>query len=108
MFATAPLPVGGREIDVDRVLTSVLQGPTDFRLLTRALRARSDLTRCCTTRCRRATAGPPALGREMATLISPRAGFTQHTTTLAAAAEMVHPVVRAQDFQDCVEGGLLS
>ncbi|WP_198026748.1 hypothetical protein [Polaromonas glacialis] len=49
-----------------------------------------------------------ALGREMATFISPRSGFTQHTRTLAAAAEMVHLVERAQHFQGWVEGGLLS
>ena len=51
---------------------------------------------------------PRALGREMATFISPRPGFTQHTRTLAAAAEMVHLVERAQHFQGWVEGGLLS
>jgi len=51
---------------------------------------------------------PRALGREMATFISPRPGFTQHTRTLAAAAEMVHLVERAQHFQGWVEGELLS
>ena len=51
---------------------------------------------------------PRALGREMATFISPRPGFTQHTRTLAAAAEMVHLVERAQHFQGWVEGGVLS
>ena len=51
---------------------------------------------------------PRALGREMATFISPRPGFTQHTTTLAAAAGMVHLVERAQHFQDWTEGDLLS
>ena len=47
---------------------------------------------------------PRALGREMATFISPRPGFTQHTRTLAAATEMVHLVERAQHFQHWVEG----
>lgn len=51
---------------------------------------------------------PRALGREMATFISPRPGFTQHTRTLAAAAEMIHLVERAEHFQCWVEGGLLS
>jgi hypothetical protein len=51
---------------------------------------------------------PRALGREMATFISPRPGFTQHTKTLASAAEMVHLVERAQHFRGWVEGGLLS
>jgi len=51
---------------------------------------------------------PRALGRELATFISPRPGFTQHTSTLAAAAEMVHLVERAQHFQDWVEGRPLS
>ena len=51
---------------------------------------------------------PRALGREMATFISPRPGFTQHTRTLAAAAEMIHLVERAQHFQGWVEGGVLS
>jgi len=51
---------------------------------------------------------PRALGREMATFISPRPGFTQHTRTLAAAVEMVHLVERAQHFQDWVDGGPLT
>jgi len=50
---------------------------------------------------------PRALGREMATFISPRPGFTPHTRTLAAAAGMVHLVVRAQHFQGWIEGDLL-
>lgn len=51
---------------------------------------------------------PRALGREMATFISPRPGFTPHTRTLAAAAEIVHLVERAQHFKGWVEGDLLS
>jgi hypothetical protein len=50
---------------------------------------------------------PRVLGREMAGFISPRPGFTQHTRTLAAAAEMVHLVDRAEHFQGWVEGELL-
>jgi hypothetical protein len=51
---------------------------------------------------------PRAMAREMAMFISPRPGFTPHTRTLAAAAEMVHLVERAQHFQGWVEGGPLS
>ena len=51
---------------------------------------------------------PRALGREMAMFISPRPGFTPHTRTLAAAAEMVHLVERARHFQGWVEGERLS
>ena len=51
---------------------------------------------------------PRALAREMAIFISPRPGFTPHTRTLAAAAEMVHLVERAQHFQGWVEGRPLS
>ena len=40
------------------------------------------------------------LGREMATYISPRPGFTKHPRTLAAAAQMVHLLERARHFQN--------
>ena len=46
------------------------------------------------------------MGREMATFISPRPGFTRHPRTLGAAARMVHAVERAQHFQGWVEGDL--
>ena len=39
------------------------------------------------------------LGREMATFISPRPGFTRHPRTLAAAAQMLHLLERARHFQ---------
>ncbi len=48
------------------------------------------------------------LGREMASFISPRPGFTHHPRTLGAATQMVHLVERAQHFQGWVEGELLS
>ena len=51
---------------------------------------------------------PRALGREMATFISPRPGFTHHPRTLGAAAQMVHLVERASHFQGWVEGELLT
>jgi hypothetical protein len=46
------------------------------------------------------------MGREMATFISPRTGFTPHPRTLGAAAQMVHIVERAQHFQGWVGGEL--
>src|SRR5579862_7074103 len=39
------------------------------------------------------------LAREMATYISPRAGFTQHPLTIHAAAHMVDLVERAGQFR---------
>jgi hypothetical protein len=46
------------------------------------------------------------LGRGMASFISPRPGFTQHSRTLGAAVQMGHAVERAQHFQGWVEGEL--
>jgi len=51
---------------------------------------------------------PRQLGREMAVFISPRPGFTRHSRTLGAAAQMVHVVERARHFQGWVAGELLS
>ncbi len=39
------------------------------------------------------------LAREMATYISPRAGFTHHRLTIRAAAQMIHLVERAGFFR---------
>ena len=39
------------------------------------------------------------LAREMATYISPRAGFTRHPVTTHAAAQMIHLVDRAGHFR---------
>ena len=52
--------------------------------------------------------GPRELGREMAAYISPRPGFTHHSRTLGAAAQMLHLVERARHFRDWVEGDVLS
>ncbi|MBA3623084.1 MAG: hypothetical protein H0W48_01165 [Methylibium sp.] len=51
---------------------------------------------------------PRELGREMATYISPRPGFTDHPRTLCAAAQMVHLVERTRHFAGWVEGDVLS
>lgn len=51
---------------------------------------------------------PRDMGREMATYISPRPGFTRHHKTLEAAAQMRHLVKRARHFQDWVKGEVLS
>ena len=48
------------------------------------------------------------LGREMATFVSPRPGFTQHPTIDSAAVPMVHLLDRARRFQGWVEGDALS
>ncbi len=42
-----------------------------------------------------------ALAREMAAYIAPRPGFTPHTLTTRAAAEMLHMVERSGHFRDC-------
>lgn len=42
------------------------------------------------------------LAREMATYISPRAGFTHHPVTIHAAAQMIHLVDRADHFRSRV------
>lgn len=52
--------------------------------------------------------GPRELGRAMAAYISPRPGFTHHSRTLGAAAQMPHLVERARHFRDWVEGDVLS
>lgn len=41
-----------------------------------------------------------SVAREMATYISPRAGFTHHPLTIQAAAHMVDLVERAGHFRD--------
>jgi hypothetical protein len=51
---------------------------------------------------------PREMGREMATYISPRPGFTPHHQTLEATAQMRHLVKRARHFQDWVKGKVLS
>ena len=48
------------------------------------------------------------LGSEMAAFISPRPGFTHHPRTVGAAAQMVHLLHRARQFQGWVEGDALS
>lgn len=50
---------------------------------------------------------PREMGREMATYISPRPGFTPHHKTLEAAAQMRHLVKRARHFQDWIKGEIL-
>jgi hypothetical protein len=40
-----------------------------------------------------------ALARDMAAYISPRPGFTPHDLTLHAAAQMIHLIERAGDFE---------
>jgi len=40
------------------------------------------------------------LAREMAAYISPRPGYTPHSLTIHAAAQMVHLVERADHFRD--------
>ncbi len=44
------------------------------------------------------------LGREMAAYISPRPGFTNHHTTLGAAAQMIHIIERADYFHELNDG----
>jgi hypothetical protein len=39
------------------------------------------------------------IAREMASYISPRAGFTRHRLTIRAAAQMIHLVERARYFR---------
>jgi hypothetical protein len=56
----------------------------------------------------RASDRPRELGREMATFISPRPGFTHHPRTLGAAAQMVHLVERSRHLKGWVEGDVLS
>ena len=46
-----------------------------------------------------ATDDQRAKARAMAVYISPRAGFTAHSLTLEAAAEMNHLVDRAENFK---------
>jgi len=52
-------------------------------------------------------ASPQQLGlvREMATYISPRAGFTPHRLTIHAAAQIVHLAERAGRFADSPPSG---
>lgn len=51
---------------------------------------------------------PREMGREMATYISPRPGFTPHPKTLEAAAQIRHLLKRGRHFQDWVKGEVLS
>ncbi len=51
---------------------------------------------------------PREMGREMATYISPRPGFTPHHKTLDAAAQMRHLLKRGRHFQDWVKGEVVS